>query len=577
MNTETQDKPDSENPAAGEEHHQHHHYQRPFPLTLIATLIACFSLITLFLNLFFGIDEEFLNYEENHTPVILFNALLASIAFILIHNRNRWFVSRQQRLEYALDKVIRYDSRHYPKEVWVPIALDLALQILPQNSVLHLELSQRYDPDLIHDDDLEPLIQFLESIRSHIHLQPRTSDFHLLDEAALITAEGDNAESRINSFEIKRALYHSFAGSWPLRITVLILVFSLGLIGWKTFELAQLGSEASKAVEAAEKNIILAQTQLDQSKADLEKSREQLAEIVVDSNKTMSNAKQAVTEAELKLMEASKQGVEQVNTTAVNAMKTLERTLQAKSEQLEQQLSAEVQTHKDRIIERARIETNTYTELASSHTRALNELSQTTTDALTTHISTLQTHTTGLYSNHQGQLDAQTKILIGNLQSDVSGKTVGLNTEYNNAVGRLIKEENTARQGITAVFNRVRNSEIDLTEKFHKSLQDNQNTVTQLKTRVDELELQLQQTEARTQTRIIESKALAHEQIKKHEALTQEMINIVKLIEDKGSWAKPELLATLLEWRTLMLLGALLIALVSLIISGIVLFTLRNQ
>ena len=57
--------------------------------------------------------------------------------------------------------------------------------------------------------------------------------------------------------------------------------------------------------------------------------------------------------------------------------------------------------------------------------------------------------------------------------------------------------------------------------------------------------------------------------IKQYEPFAAELINVVNLIETRKSWAQPGLLATLLEWRSAILGGVLLMAFASLVLSGI--------
>lgn len=487
------------------------HMDSPLPVNALALATAISSMLLLILMR--GVNDNIATlFEAENLPTTVLTLVCVGAVGLVTYglaSSQKWFESRPQRIKRAIIKLLQQRHTALPDTVWIAVAIDLAHQAVPPHSPLWEAFTDIYDsePDESKRAALEHL---LITIADQIELQPTASRSSFLDEAAIFSADGDGWEEQVRSFEAKRALYHSFATSWPLRITLILLIFALGLVGWRTFELAELGQQAKKFSDEAVQQLDQAQRELDLSTTELTRTQGQLLTIVKDSNETLREARLAAADAKADLNKAVESGVHELNGATQNGIETLKHKLENKSDEL--------------------------------HTE-LTRLTETKITALESHSSTQQ----HILDNHTFDLKTQ-------LEAHRDNKITELNQLTNDIVQRLQQQEISATDRINAVFKRVESSEQARVESFNQALARNEQQIKQLQTSVAQLENTIQQ----------------------HKPFATELVNVVNLIEKKGSWAQPGLLATLLEWRSGILALALLVAVMSLLLSLFALFRAKR-
>jgi hypothetical protein len=536
-------------------------------------VIAVSAILIYFIKNFLGIAETW-RLDENisqHLDQFLIVIFIVAAFTFIYNNRYRWFDSHLSRLERALAKIINEESPPQSSVIWCANVRELVEQILQDDSPLMEVLD-----DLIHEylnskpnlakepnksnDAKEAkeakkveLLQLLVTIHSQIHLQPKRIQSSLLDETAIWAARGDKMSEQLESFQMKRALYQTFAASWPLRITLFLLLVALSLVGWKTLQLVKLGADARKFSENAVKDIKLAQSQLNNSRQDLENSQMEMMKLVNHSRESMVASQRSVQKAQENLAEATDKGVRVVSEAAQDGVKKLKQKLDEKSNALQSDITKLTNDHSKALNELAVDSSQTLTKLTKVYTISINDTGKGKIEALNSRFEQLDTEASGLLSNYQQTIDNVLTAKQTQLGTHLILKTTELNNKTTEIVGRLLVQEVNAGERINKVFDRVESSEQQRVEVFNDKLIQNEKKIIALVEKIQKL----------------------NEHIKQREEFSKVIINVADQIANKSNWS--EKIAVLIEWRSLVLMCVAIFAFVSLVLSGIALIHVHRK
>ena len=506
----------------------------PFSFTALAMATAICSLLLLILIKGFNQPvENALNSEHIHSTILttLFVAAVGLLTYRLVHRHDR-FEHKPLRIKQDINRLLHQGPDELPDTIWLALAAELAHLALPSHSLLLEAFTDIWHEKEDDKDRRAALTPLLAAIADQIEMRPATRHTHFLDEMAMFSADGDERAEQIRAFEAKRALYHSFATSWPLRIVLILLIFTLGLVGWRTVELADMGKQARQLSEAAAQ-------QISQAEDDLKRSRDELStllNIVSDSKETLREARLAAAQAKADLDQAVEDGVRDVNRTTQSSITTLENQLETKSNELQTALISLTGGHTRDINQLGSDKAGEITALAQDKISALNQWEKDT-----------RTQLEKLSKEKAQALDHHTSTQKTKLETHRSLKIRELNTEGDQIADDLHEHEKTAINRIKAVFERVESSEQSKVEAFNQTLSRNKEQINELARQVTNL----------------------HNTIQQHKPFATELVNVVNLIEKQGSWAQPGLLASVLEWRSAIVVVALLVALLSMGLSVI--------
>ncbi|VAX07495.1 hypothetical protein MNBD_GAMMA25-365 [hydrothermal vent metagenome] len=206
-------------------------------------------------------------------------------------------------LNQAIDRLLDEEKEHKAQaNVWLAEALDVLHLALPDNSRILKELTNK-------ENDTEHVYELLKAASSTFSLHSNKNN-SLLDEFALIGVSGDNEKSSYNKFEMKHALYTSFANSLPLRTMLILLFITLGVAGWKVYDLASIGAHAKETTDNAIIKVEKARKELGEAQSNLEKLIKQAEQ---DSNK----AKVAFKKSDTELRKNQKLAIAQLETQSI--------------------------------------------------------------------------------------------------------------------------------------------------------------------------------------------------------------------------------------------------------------------
>ncbi len=263
------------------------------------------------------------------------------------------WLSRRERhrvraLRQALDRLGNEGSRQ-EQTAWLDEASDLlhlslskGSQILEEFKVARKKIEYKVVCPEYKKELLNRIQCLINSASSILPLQSNRSS-SLLDEFALASVIGEDEESAFNKFEMKRALYASFANSWPLRITFILLFIALCLVGWQTTRLANIGSHAREIAENAK-------DQVKKASNDLVISQRNLESLVAMGEREREAAKQKLDEQFKKaikgLSHAEESGLEGIKSALKSKESDLIRDLTAVSKKVKVSLNQQLKDTK---------------------------------------------------------------------------------------------------------------------------------------------------------------------------------------------------------------------------------------
>lgn len=516
---------------------------RKFNLAFLFLAIA--AVLIYFINDFFGVEYSIgLDKRESKFIDMFFIAtFILSALYLIYSNRYLWFDSHSKKLKLALAKIINDDFNTQPPEVWIANADDLVNQTLQQGSPLKKLFDDLITKDLKEFSNIHALHELLITIHSHIHLQPQRNQSYIVDELAIWNSKGNTIQEQVESFQIKRSLYQTFSSSWPLRITFFLLIIALGLVGFRTIELAELGQDARKYSQKAINDIGLAQKQLKESKSKLEAYEINLQSLVDDTNKHMDLAKSSVLKAQNNLANTTKKGVDEITIATNDGVNNLKQKLNDRSNALQTDIINLKKQHIKTLNQLANESDRELISLTEEYTSSIGSSGKRKIKALNSNFKKLNAEVSSLIPNYKKTLD---NTLLGQqteLAIHLNLKTTELNNKSTEIVGHLLENEVKAIERINKVFDRVESSESQRVEIYNENLTQNEKRIITLEEKIQEL----------------------NDKINKKDEFAKILINVTEQMANKSDW--PEMIVKLIEWRMIVLLFASFLAISSIILS----------
>lgn len=380
-----------------------------------------------------------------------------------------WLPRRERKRVYALRKaLIRLQENELRgNDAWLAEAKELLNISLRADSPVLSELSDSLQKS--GDKRTESVSALLGAAARTIVLQPVATG-SILDDVALATVGGEAADSARDAFEMKRALYASFVQSWPLRITLILLLIALGLVGWQVTELASAGVRAQATVRTA-------QLELDNAQIELARAQNQIEAVVgkaqSDSASTRRQLEEARTEQkniEIQIDNTRKSAIAEINMLRDSSRSQLEGLGSAGAREVAGAQQTAIEAIGNALVEK---ESEISTQLEGFKGRAKDTIEGAENAAL----MDLKSFTTDVRSNNEAALEIHLAQQIKRL----TDRTNRLTTS-------LAGWEGAAEKQVGAVVASVEAQEKQWNERHEKRVGEADDLAKSLEGRLDSLE-----------------------------------------------------------------------------------------
>jgi hypothetical protein len=175
-----------------------------------------------------------------------------------------------------------------------------------------------------------------------------------ITELALFGANNEDHDKAKVEFEVKRAIFSSFASSWIFKLTILILLVSSGLFTLKFLELNETTNKIGIEVEQTLRAINIASKELSTAKIDLEEMSNKTELAAIKGIADLNNANRAIG---ILVLNSTKEIEEEKERAVLSLSKMQEKTIKearlAISEQgslLVESLNATANIEKDKLL-----------------------------------------------------------------------------------------------------------------------------------------------------------------------------------------------------------------------------------
>lgn len=467
-----------------------------------------------------------------------------------------WLSRGKRQRVRALKEALGRLQREIPEDrsAWLAEVADVLTLSLPTDSriLAEFEVARKIEDDTERTERVKAL---LSSTAAILTLQP-SEGRSLIDDLALAAVGSEDAEAAHNAFEIKRALYSSFARSWPLRIVLILLLIAFGLVGWQVSKIAGLGIHARETVEAAQveldrarKEMIIAQNQqqilVSKARLDAETAHNELEGVLKAQEQgriDLLNAAQSAKSEIGNLTTSAREDLEILKSNAVTEFSRAQREVLGEMQRSLANKESDLAGQINKLAVQGKKAIESEIGLAKNDVIAV----RTTADSFKeTSQAEIQNVLTALRSDlEKFQLDQRTNA-EGVLARNLVEQKLRLTNRTTNLVDSLNTWQSTGESEVAAVVDRVEAQE-------NQWKQRNEQLFKQLEARIIKLGEKIGVVEA---------------SYSEHLRLSRQIASVADQVRKEARWIKPAWVAAVLEVRTGLVILAALMAILAAFIT----------